>query len=606
MSLVLSYTSLTDHNTCPLKYKFRYIDKLDYRIDRPYLSFGRSIHDALGYFYKLDQKERTLENLKKYFESTWLTVGYSSIEEQLDYKRRGWRILENFFEKMGKDVNIVSTEEYFKVPIEDFLLSGRIDRIDRKQNGIEIVDYKTGIYDPKPENLKNDLQLKIYALGYYKLKNEMPASVAVIKPETLEYTSVGIDSSDINWTLEKIIEYAKTILSDTKFEPREGDWCNVCDFYSICPLKGFGLKPVQVKEVKEEIREEVKIELNEYISKLERMRNNLYGLYRAAVDISSTLDLNILGEKIVNVFLKFSNSEKAIVVYFEEKPRVIASSGIKLKKDDELDPGIVKNVKELFVNGMLDTGESICLIYNDMKDKEHIKNLFGPGEKISNAAVVTLYVAENFIGYIGCADKKGGSPYTEEDRILLSNLGAIASAQIKNTINYELAIRDGLTKLYTYRYFQRRLDEELSRARRHRSYPISLIMMDIDDFKKINDKYGHLEGDDVLKAVAQTIQKHTRLEDIQVRYGGEEFAILLPTTGSAGAIQVAENLKNRISSLSLKLRDEDVKITVSCGVALYDFQESKEEFIDRADMALYQAKKQGKNRVVFLDKIPVA
>ncbi|MCS7184955.1 MAG: diguanylate cyclase, partial [bacterium] len=586
MSLVLSYSSISDYITCPLKYKFRYIDKLDYRIDRPYLSFGRSIHDALGYFYKLDPKDRNIENLKKYFESTWLTVGYSSIEEQLDYKRRAWKTLENFFEKMGKDVNVISTEEYFRVEIENFILAGRIDRIDRKKEGIEIVDYKTGTYELKPETLKNDLQLKIYALGYYKLKNEMPKSIAVTKPETLEYVSVEIEESDINETLNKVIEYAKLISSDTKFEPNEGEWCNVCDFYSICPLKGFGLKPVDVKEVKEEIRDEVKMELKEYISKLEKMRNNLYGLYRAAVDITSTLDLNILAQKLINEFTKFSNAEKIVVVHFEEKPRVLASNGIKLKKDDELNPDIIKNVKELFVNGLMDIGEPICFVFNDLTNKENIKSLFGPEENIYNAAVVTLCVAENFIGYVACGNKKAGAKFTEEDRILLSNLGAIASTQIKNTINYELAIRDGLTKLYTYRYFQRRLDEELSRARRHRSYPLSLIMMDIDDFKKINDKYGHLEGDEVLIAVANILLKHTRLEDIQARYGGEEFAILLPTTGSLGAIQVAENLRTKISELKLKLRDEEVKITVSCGVAVYDFTESKEEFIDRADSAL--------------------
>ena len=122
-------------------------------------------------------------------------------------------------------------------------------------------------------------------------------------------------------------------------------------------------------------------------------------------------------------------------------------------------------------------------------------------------------------------------------------------------------------------------------------------MLDIDHFKKVNDAYGHQEGDYVLKKFAKIISDHIRKVDIAARYGGEEFAIILPETGITGAEQVAEHLRYLIEKECFTIDGKSVPITTSIGVSSWDKVVSKEEFIGQSDRALYQAKHKGRNRI---------
>jgi diguanylate cyclase (GGDEF)-like protein len=163
-----------------------------------------------------------------------------------------------------------------------------------------------------------------------------------------------------------------------------------------------------------------------------------------------------------------------------------------------------------------------------------------------------------------------------------------------------LAITDGLTKLYNSRHFYKQLDMEVGRSNRY-DHPLALLMMDIDHFKRYNDTYGHVEGDKVLTRIARVIKSCLRTMDSAYRYGGEEFTALLPETRADEAKTVAERLRTAVKVETFSPQpDEEVGVTISLGVTEYLLNESKSEFVQRADRALYQSKDAGRDRVSVL------
>jgi diguanylate cyclase (GGDEF)-like protein len=163
----------------------------------------------------------------------------------------------------------------------------------------------------------------------------------------------------------------------------------------------------------------------------------------------------------------------------------------------------------------------------------------------------------------------------------------------------ELSIKDGLTGLYNARYFFRQIEAELERCTRY-GHTLSLILLDIDDFKLYNDTYGHLNGDRVLECLASVILKMIRKNDIAFRYGGEEFIVLLPETEASEAINVADRIRTCFSQTNQVRHDTSTHVykTISIGVAQYQSGESSSQLIERADKFMYAAKSSGKNRIV--------
>lgn len=162
----------------------------------------------------------------------------------------------------------------------------------------------------------------------------------------------------------------------------------------------------------------------------------------------------------------------------------------------------------------------------------------------------------------------------------------------------EISISDPLTGIYNHNYFYKRLEEEFGRASRY-GMPLSVVMMDIDNFKAINDTFGHRVGDKVLKKIAQLLKKSVRKSDLIARYGGEEFAEILTYTQKNGAAEEAERIRELISELTFEAEGIDIKVTLSLGVAEYnpDNTTNSGELVNRADKALYKAKNSGKNCV---------
>jgi diguanylate cyclase (GGDEF)-like protein len=164
-----------------------------------------------------------------------------------------------------------------------------------------------------------------------------------------------------------------------------------------------------------------------------------------------------------------------------------------------------------------------------------------------------------------------------------------------------LANIDGLTEVYNHRYFQNSLDQEINRSSRHQT-AISLLLLDIDHFKKFNDTYGHQAGDFVLKKFCEILQDNLRKYDTLARYGGEEFVIILPETTEPEALAVGEKLRAAIENAIFDDTNNSYRVTASFGLAsafpatVENF--NKNNFINQADLALYEAKHEGRNRVV--------
>lgn len=192
------------------------------------------------------------------------------------------------------------------------------------------------------------------------------------------------------------------------------------------------------------------------------------------------------------------------------------------------------------------------------------------------------------------------TPFTPEESELFNVVLLQGEAALKNLELFEevksLAIRDGLTGLYNYRHFWELLAHEVEQSRRYET-PLSLLFLDLDNFKVINDTLGHSQGDAVLKTLADYLQDALRQADVICRYGGEEFVVLLPKAPLDQAMRLAERLRRKISELVIPLPERDLRFTVSIGVARLTPGMDGESLVNAADAAMYQAKQAGKNQV---------
>ena len=181
------------------------------------------------------------------------------------------------------------------------------------------------------------------------------------------------------------------------------------------------------------------------------------------------------------------------------------------------------------------------------------------------------------------------------DTILKYLSGSDVEAQYHETI-YKMTIVDGLTQVHNKRYLLETLDREIPRARRH-GRPLSALMFDIDHFKKINDTFGHLAGDYVLKEMATLVKSRLRPDDVFGRYGGEEFCALLPETPLVGAGAIAEDLRRRVQERKFAFENEQIAVTVSIGCAELGPDMDVTGLVKAADEKLYASKHAGRNRV---------
>jgi diguanylate cyclase (GGDEF)-like protein len=238
-------------------------------------------------------------------------------------------------------------------------------------------------------------------------------------------------------------------------------------------------------------------------------------------------------------------------------------------------------------------------VHKDDKTMQLSKH-FGSQDVVRSILFAPLHLGEEVIGCIS-AQSYTVDTYSHEDLLLLEMFASYAATALSNArMFYQLqhmAITDSLTNLYNRRYFYEVCEREFTRSLRYKR-EMSVVLMDLDYFKQVNDVFGHLAGDRVLAEVARRIQACLRTVDTVGRFGGEEFVALLPETGLQSALVVAERIRSQVGSQTIKVGEAQVNVTLSAGVAsLQQDTSSVDDLLARADAALYHSKHLGRNGV---------
>lgn len=234
-------------------------------------------------------------------------------------------------------------------------------------------------------------------------------------------------------------------------------------------------------------------------------------------------------------------------------------------------------------------------------DADALPSSVEPPAQVSGVAI-PIRSGNHLFGVLALYDRLDGRPFSRDDVEALATLVRQVEPAIQNTFLFEeaarLSITDGLTSLWNRRHFDLRLAAEQQRGVRFGD-PFSVLLVDLDDLKTVNDSHGHQAGDTVLIELAQRLAGSVRDVDLVARYGGDEFSLILPNTGLPGALRLADKLMAAIRSEPFPMKDgEPVKVTVSIGVATYpDHGATGRQLVAAADKAMYRAKAAGKDRI---------
>ncbi|MEA2062663.1 MAG: sensor domain-containing diguanylate cyclase [Gemmatimonadota bacterium] len=342
------------------------------------------------------------------------------------------------------------------------------------------------------------------------------------------------------------------------------------------------------------------VDNNDQLRQFERKISQMRILTDIGNALNSTLELDLLFKMIVASVTRELRGE---------------IGSLMLVEDGELIVKAAQGIPEKLVKGLrISLGESVAgwvaehaqpLLIEDITREKRFKLVINRRShrrkyKTDSCLCIPILHKGEVLGVFNCTDRIHGGPFGEEDlefvKILASQAAvAIVNARMMNRIR-TLADHDGLTGLFNHRYFIERLAAEAERVDRYKSETISLAMIDIDRFKQVNDTLGHEAGDEVLMRLADKLRRMTRRVDVVCRYGGEEFAIILPEIDCPEAVACMERVLKAVERMRVKIAQEEVSITISAGLTGYPTgcRDSK-KLISYADSALYQAKKDGRN-----------
>jgi diguanylate cyclase (GGDEF)-like protein len=251
---------------------------------------------------------------------------------------------------------------------------------------------------------------------------------------------------------------------------------------------------------------------------------------------------------------------------------------------------------EGIIGWVVDTGTPARVL--DVSQDARFKVATGQGFQVRSIVAEPLWSAGKIIGVLSVSSPDVGA-FSGDDELLARLLANCSVPPIERARLERLSVTDDTTLAFNSRYLLPRLHEELERARRNAG-TVSLLLMDLDHFKKVNDTHGHAVGDKVLRVFCERVREHTRRVDILVRRGGEEFVLVMPATGTDQAEVTADRVRRHVAESPIDAGEgASVEQTVSVGVATWDGRETPDELERRADLAMYEAKQLGRNRVAI-------
>ncbi|MGC8926964.1 MAG: sensor domain-containing diguanylate cyclase [Myxococcota bacterium] len=323
----------------------------------------------------------------------------------------------------------------------------------------------------------------------------------------------------------------------------------------------------------------------------DKYQKTVTSLYEITKVINSGKDLEYVLKFVSREIVSLMGAETASVMLLDESgTELLSRASFGLTEEEE--KNITFKVGEGVAGWVVSNGATARIpdVSRDARFKvsEHQVTV------ISSMLAVPLKIHNNIIGVLTATHSQRDA-FDMQDETILTLLGNSIVLDIENARLYRLSITDPLTKVYNRQFLYNKLPEEISRFMRYKT-PLSIILFDVDFFKKFNDTYGHNAGDYILKNLAAIVRQNIRNVDLLIRYGGEEFLILSLESTLEDAFAIAERIRHEVENTEFLFEDKKLRITISLGVSSYRGGMTPEGFIRSADMALYRAKQNGRNR----------
>jgi diguanylate cyclase (GGDEF)-like protein len=331
---------------------------------------------------------------------------------------------------------------------------------------------------------------------------------------------------------------------------------------------------------------------------LEKQVFDLKELFEISKSLNSTLDFTVLIDSIMFICmaqLKVLKVGLFVRKHPDSKEFTLHRNYVGFELDHALTYAIPENHALIKLFG----SQCDCYTLDEIRERNVSMEDLDIIMPLNPSLLIPLQAQGRINGIIMMGERIDEGEFDAYEKEYILNVATLASIAINNAFLFEMATTDMMTKLKLKHYLFTILNEWMTNAQSSESF--SMLMFDIDFFKRVNDTYGHSCGDMVLKKVARIILDSTRSSDIAARYGGEEFVVLISYPGKDMALRIAERIRRAIEDYEIEYKENTLRVTISCGVACYDksLDVSVDAMIERADKALYKSKQEGRNRITL-------